>query len=412
MVEGSVEGERVMLDRREERRAAASGSSAVRLALHLALCATLLVVASGASPASADEETAAPAPTGAGDTAVPAGDDLTHPGSPAADIVREGFAHVYASRSAEAHAAGLRAIERDPASADAYDLLGAALMLEQKHEQALDAHRRSAELAPESSDPYVNRIPSLRALGREEEALESARTAVRLEPSCGYCHSELALSLAHLRRFAESAQAAREAVRITPEDARAHNLLGMALLYTDDAKDALPSFEAALRLTETTPVPHVKLDALQGIAMARLRLGEHAAAATAFRQVLELAPRHRDAHVYLGDALAWQGDFAGAAGAYASAIEIDAKTPEIRYRLGQTYLQLGRVPEAITQLESLVALAPASLPGHAALVVAYQRDGRDADAAAQLDKLQAIDAGFAERLRPMLERCEASFPEA
>lgn len=382
----------------------------MRLALHLALVATLLLVASRA--AQANEETTAPAPPGSSDSAVPAVDDLTHPGSPAADVVREGFAHVYAGRGAEAHAAGLRAIERDPASADAYDLLGAALMLEQKHELALDAHRRSAELAPESSDPYVNRIPSLRALGREEEALESARTAVRLEPSCGYCHTELALSLAHLRRFAESAQAARDAVRVAPEDARAHNLLGMALLYTDDAKDALPSFEAALRLTETAPVPHVKLDALQGIAMARLRLGEHAAAATAFRQVLELAPRHRDAHVYLGDALAWQGDFAGAAGAYASAIEIDAKTPEIRYRLGQTYLQLGRVPEAITQLESVVALEPASVMGHAALVFAYQRDGRDADAAAQLDKLHAIDASFAERLRPMLERCEASFPEA
>lgn len=337
---------------------------------------------------------------------------LAHPDSPAADLVREAVEHANAGRAREAHAVALRAIERDPSSSDAYDVLGAALLLEQKYEEALAAHARAAELAPGSPDPHLNSVPSLRALGREEDALAAARTAVRLAPACGHCQIALAVSLVTLRELDEATAVGREAVRLVPELPGAHVALGMALLYARSFADAAPVFEEAVRLTSGGSPTRLKMNADFGLAIARLALGEHVAATTAFRRVLEYEPRHVEARVHLGDALARQRDVAGAVSEYEQAASIASQEPSIRFRLGQAYLSLGRTADAIAQLERLVADRPDHALGRATLVVAYRSHGRATDAERQLEELRTIDPVLADRLPPSAEYCEPRDPEA
>lgn len=122
-----------------------------------------------------------------------------------------------------------RAIDLDPAFAAAYARLSYALVLSAIY---FEADQNSGLL---------------------DEALEIARTATRLDDQDAV--ARFALGRAHLARgeYDRSIMELEHAIELNPGLAQAHCGLGDSLAYKGKAKDAIPQFEEAVRLSPHDP---------------------------------------------------------------------------------------------------------------------------------------------------------------
>jgi tetratricopeptide (TPR) repeat protein len=91
--------------------------------------------------------------------------------------------------------------------------------------------------------------------------------------------------------------------------------------------------------------------------MIALRCGEPAKAARDLRRAMELHPIALYTHS-MGAALYALGDFEGAAGADARAVELSPTNIRYRWALVESLRQLGREREALAQGEAIIALEP------------------------------------------------------
>lgn len=178
------------------------------------------------------------------------------------------------------------AVRLAPAHADAHLNLGTALVRLRREAEALPHFEAALRLRP-GADAHYNRGIALAGLGRSAEAEAAWQAALRLEPELAPAHFQLGrlaetagntsaaethyraamaadqsdsaaclrlgLIAARAERWPAAADAFREATRRRPESAEAHANLGNVLLAQGDARGALASYEAALRLRPGDP---------------------------------------------------------------------------------------------------------------------------------------------------------------
>ncbi|MGH7580980.1 MAG: protein kinase domain-containing protein [Gemmatimonadales bacterium] len=138
---------------------------------------------------------------------------------------------------ARALALAERAVELDPALADAYIARSDALLISlAPHEQVLRALREARQLTPGSVGVYLSVAHALEHMGRWDAALQQAQRAIALDPlSTGVRHSTIAIALG-ARQYDVAIEEARRALAFDPEDQIAEMLLGNALLLKGDAQ--------------------------------------------------------------------------------------------------------------------------------------------------------------------------------
>jgi len=102
------------------------------------------------------------------------------------------------------------------------------------------------------------------------------------------------------------------------------------------------------------------------------------------RQLLQLlAWDHQyvgDAQYRLGQLLVQRGDAEAALPHFREAIRLEADNVNVRLALANALRGLGRVPEAIVELEAVLAIAPERVDAHAALGLLLRGQGREAKA--------------------------------
>jgi eukaryotic-like serine/threonine-protein kinase len=129
-----------------------------------------------------------------------------------------------------------RAVELDPALADAHLARSDALLISlAPHEQVLRALREARQLMPGSVAVYLSVAHALEHMGRWDAALQQAQRAIALDPlSTGVRHSTIAIALG-ARQYDLAVAEARRARAFDPKDQIAEMLEGTALLLTGDA---------------------------------------------------------------------------------------------------------------------------------------------------------------------------------
>jgi tetratricopeptide (TPR) repeat protein len=178
-------------------------------------------------------------------------------------------------------------------------------------------------LRPDLCESHNNRGLVLSVMGRSKEAAASFREAVRLKPTDGRMWQNLGVELGRSGAVDEAIAALRTAVeRLDATRAgrasktRALDELGLQLARKGNYKEALATFEEALRLNPRDAMTH------DGIGRTYRMMNRPNDAIAAFRAAIDDDPRYLDAAIPLGRTLAEVGDDSGAVAAFSRAAHI------------------------------------------------------------------------------------------
>ena len=126
--------------------------------------------------------------------------------------------------------------------------LGVTSHLQGQPTEAVRFLRRALELNPAFAEAHYHLGIVLQTGGRLDEAATRYREALRLRPDDPDAHYNLALALQSLGRPAEASGHYRESLRLRPDDAEAHNNLGNLLLQQGAIDEAVEHYREALRI--------------------------------------------------------------------------------------------------------------------------------------------------------------------
>lgn len=302
-----------------------------------------------------------------------------------ADTLRAGVAHHRAGRFADAARLYEAVLARDPADADALNLLGAA------SDAAGDPGRAVALIGQalavrETAAARSNLGMALAHLGRHEEAVAHCRRAIALRPDDAAARINLAVSLQALGRFREAERACRAALALSPGDPRALDNLGRALLALDRAEEAIAAHEQALASD-----PGLRRAGLGHALRAAGRLPE---AEAAFRHDVAAHPGDPDPLVDLAAVLLdlrTPPAFGEAVALCGQALALRPDNPEALVNLGSALHGLDRFAQAEAASRRGVHLRPESALLLNNLALSLEAQGRPEEALAVLDAAAASD---------------------
>jgi Flp pilus assembly protein TadD len=179
------------------------------------------------------------------------------------------------------------------------------------------------------------------------------------------------------------------AVGVTRDNYRAYTNLGQALTAAGRARDAVPAFDAALRINPTFAEAH------NYFGLALMEVGETARAIGHYRDAIRLRPRFVEARNNLGLALASAGQLDAAQREFSEALHLDPGFAPARTNLGIALAQLGRLDDAEREFREAVRLQPDSVEAHLNLAAALADLGRRPEAIRELEAVLRIDPSHA-----------------
>jgi TolB-like protein len=242
-------------------------------------------------------------------------------------------------------------------------------------------------------DAYLNGLTA-RGLQRYEgfrRAVEYFEEAIALQPDFGEAHAELALTRVQFLfggpvsphdTIPRAEAAAREALRLNDTLRQAHQALGLILtLYHWRWEDGERSLQRAAALPGGR-------ETLLSVPLARRgRFEEGLAAAERGRR---LDPLSVQAQLAVGTAARKAGQHDRAIEEFRRALVMSPGLARVHFQLGVTFVAIGRLDEAIRDLEIAARPSPAHNPRFEAyLGYAYAAAGRTQDARAVLKEIEA-----------------------
>ncbi len=158
---------------------------------------------------------------------------------------------------------------------------------------------------------------------RDEETLW--RDVLKRNPGSWMAHHKLGTWLANRGQLHEAVPEYEAAVRLKVDDVQAHNNLGVVLSRLGRSEEAIASFERALAISGDYAL------ARQNLIREYKRLGEfvtierdYEAARKYYLRVTQMAPQDAEAHYWLGVSLIETGDVVRAVNELESAVALDA----------------------------------------------------------------------------------------
>jgi tetratricopeptide (TPR) repeat protein len=367
---------------------------------------------------------------GRGDLQPVALPDLSRLSEPVQRQLRERFAALTDKRASSA---------TPPAQlADAYGDLGTVLLAARLGTSAEGCFRHAQALVPgDRRWPYYLGQTFL-LVGNRGAAIAAFERALALAP--GDLPTLVWLGEAHLDdgRPAEAESFFQKAASQAPGSAAARFGAGRAALARQDYKAAAAYLEAALELDRRASAVHYPLamayralgdrqraeehleqrgeawpalpdplmegqsDLLESVTsyerrgVDALAAGEWAAAASAFRKGLELAPDDPSLRQRLGDALYAAGDIEGATREFEEVVRRSPQFVKARVSLGGSLNVRGQYQLAIGQFSDALKLDPNSVEARLGLAEAFRVSGQPAASLVHYERAIALDPAVAE----------------
>ena len=192
-------------------------------------------------------------------------------------------------------------ISHNPTARNAHLNLGKALFEAGRREDGLSAIQIAVAQRPNSFKAHYSAGLMLMHLSRLDEAEQHLRRAVELDPNHRDAHYSAGMALSRLDRIDEAERHYLRAVELDPSHFQALTNLGAMLISNGRFADAERHLRRALGIN-----PHDS-KALHNLALARLRQKHYAEALALYRRVVERMPRNARAFADMGIALYYLG---------------------------------------------------------------------------------------------------------
>lgn len=199
--------------------------------------------------------------------------------------------------------------------------------------------------------------------GRADLALEEFRQAIKKDAKNPYFYKGLGQAYLRLNKFEDAIEAFRKSIDLNPYYVDVHNDLGTALVLAgkreDGKKELLATFNNPMN-----PTPEVSS---RNLGQAYFEEKSYAEAYKWFQTSLKKNNRYPDAHLGLADTLVAMGRLDEAILQLEVAADTLPDDPNLLLALGEAYYRAGRFSEARTQLEKVARKDPSGGPARRAL---------------------------------------------
>jgi tetratricopeptide (TPR) repeat protein len=203
------------------------------------------------------------------------------------------------------------------------------------------------------------------------------RRTLAITPDNPYARFALGDALDAQSRTDESVAEYQHAVRLAPDDAEGYFRLGWVYQGLHEYDRAVQQYRVSLALDESIATTHNRLG--------WILWAQHldADADREFKRALELDPTNIEANAHLAGLRRSQGDFEQSNLYCRRALELDPKLIDYRRLIAFNLRDLGRLDEAIAQLESVLAAAPKDTEARTELTYIRDRQGGPPDIVSQ-----------------------------
>jgi protein O-GlcNAc transferase len=314
-----------------------------------------------------------------------------------------------------------QAVDRDPHNTVALSNLGLALTLTGKGKEALEYLKRAAIENPKDPVIYKDMGVCHVQLSAFDEAIEDFQKAVALDPNDPQIHYDLGLAYKFKDRSEDSIAELKKAGELDPKLQDPPYTLGILYMQLGQLDEAIVELQKAVALRPENG------DAWAILGSTLKQASRFPEAAEALRKAIPLQPGQPGPRVTLAGVLAeeavnlnTQADSAETGGAHQKAEELRAQSKQLRteaadYRkqaaelsrtavsrqkasfalnAGNQQMLRGDIAGAIGRYQEAIASDPAFAEAHTQLAIAYERQGRTAEAAAE--RVKAADLGKAQ----------------
>ena len=278
-----------------------------------------------------------------------------------------------------------KALEIKPDHLESRNNLGVALLKQDKTQEAIDHLIKARRIDPNYAPTHYNLGVAHSRQSRIHEALESYANALKINPTDSNTHVKMGDALLMLGKPDQAVTYFKTALRLDPDNAEAYLYLGSQLLNQDKKKEALEYLNSALRINPELAQAHLNI----GIIM--IRKGNLETAISHFRQAAEIDPNFELAQTNLKKALAIQRSMGRKDAPIQKVPKENRNNPVWHYEMGNRYLSEGKLPLAIAEFESALALQPRFLAAQNNLALAYAANQQYEQALAAFKKLIELD---------------------
>jgi tetratricopeptide (TPR) repeat protein len=281
-------------------------------------------------------------------------------------------------------------LARDRNVVDAWLMLGNELSRQREYAAAVDQYRQALALKPDYDLAVIGLARAYRALGRVDDGIVGYRRFLDHDPSNAQVRFELAQALIDTGQPVAAEAELQVLLARDPSMALARAALGALRLDRGDLGEAEREIQSALSTKTDIRLAHFHL------ALIAEGRGQLAAAEQEYRQEIQFFPDNHMAHFNLGKLLERRGDTKGQLAAFRRAIEVNPDFAEGHLFLAKLILDAGMDPvEAAALANRGIEAAPrgnyAPL-GHYLLAEVLTRQGRSAEAAAEIKRGRVLEA--------------------
>lgn len=215
---------------------------------------------------------------------------------------------------------------------------------------------------------------------------------VKRKPDHAAGYFQMGYCLAKLGRHKEAIASYEQALRINPKEAGVHSNLCTAYGKTGRYESAISSCKQAILLKPDFA------EAYSNLGWVYQRVGRYQEAIQACKEAIRLKPDFAPAHYNLGNGYAALKKYEEAIDAFKETIRIEFDNPEGHVDLGAAYFQSGRIEEAVESYKQAIRLKPSLAEAHLNLGMAYLRLGDKGSATEEYKILKELDKELANRL--------------
>ncbi|ACB73884.1 tetratricopeptide repeat protein [Opitutus terrae] len=287
-------------------------------------------------------------------------------------------------RHQEARAFYEKAVQLAPEDAEAHALLGDLYLKQGDPARARDALEHSLRMPRPGKPPamlFVNLSQAYRELHDSAQALAIVERGLR-EASVSFdLHNAHGIALADLGRHEEAIAAYRRGLATQRGNAEINFNLAISLLVLGRGDEAHAHLKQSLTLQPTFP------KALALLGRMEMSAGLWREAEQYLRPLYEAFPEAPDSHQLLaewelraGSAASEQNDAAAAEGHFRAGLALAPEQPDLNLQLGVLLVTLGRAADAVPPFETYRRVRPEDPSGALFLGQTYAQLGRIPDA--------------------------------